>query len=84
MAAKCHEVGYSYQGFEVSGEKEELIPSVKFQEQFVEDFFLIKKPQSCVSGIFKKAVFQVMYLQQKLGISNIQCHCGDRGLYQDL
>ena len=75
LAARCHEVGSGYQGFGVSGEKEELISSVKFQEQFVEDFFLIKKTQSCVSAILKKAVFQVTYLQQKLGISSVQPHC---------
>lgn len=82
MAASCHEVGSGYQESQVSTEKQELIPLVKFQEQFVGDFFLIKKPQSCVSAILKEAVFQVTYLQQKLGISDIQCHCGHRGLYQ--
>lgn len=40
---KCLEVGSCYQWSGVSREKEELTPSVKFQDQFVKDLFLIAR-----------------------------------------
>lgn len=70
LAARCHEVGSGYQGSGFSREKQELTPLVKFREQFVEDFFLIMKTQSFASGILKKAILQVMCLQQELGIKS--------------
>lgn len=39
--AKCREVGLCYQWCGVSKEKEGRMPSVKFQDQFVKDLFLI-------------------------------------------